>query len=161
VLDARPISRYICQCRLTTPQACIYAVKLATVHPSELAFEAPYRFQILDHQWTTQKLFVLEDLYQILEVSSLRVRIVCGLIGISEILVSARSIYVSAQTSQETEPEEIRRDVWERSGSIPFDHDKIFRTIFAIDLAVEMILETTGLVLVDGLGEVRQELGDL
>ena len=47
------------------------------------------------------------------------------------------------------------------SGSIPFDHDKIFRTIFAVDLAVEMILETTGLVLVDRFGEVRQELGDL
>lgn len=66
------------------------------------------------------------------------------------------------QTSLEIEPNEISGSGSRRgSGNIPFDQDEILGTIFAVDLAVEMIPETTGLVLVDGLGEVRQELGDL
>lgn len=45
--------------------------------------------------------------------------------------------------------------------NIPFDHDEIFGAVFTVDLAVEMIPEGTRLVLVNGLGKVRQELGDL
>lgn len=99
------------QSTLVIHQACMYRVKLAVAHPSESALEAPNRFHILDHQGTTQKLFVLEDLYQVLEVSSLRVRIVCVLIGISGLHVSAGSICFSTQTDQETEAKEIRKFV--------------------------------------------------
>lgn len=67
---------------------------LAPTQLLEPAFEAPNRLQILDHQGTLQQLFSLEDLDQILEISSLRVRLVCGLIGISGLHVSASSIWV-------------------------------------------------------------------
>lgn len=67
---------------------------LAATQLLEPAFEAPNRLQILDHQGTLQELFPLEDLYNILELSSLGVRFVCGLIGISGLHVSASSIWV-------------------------------------------------------------------
>jgi len=71
---------------------CLYIQSHSQGYPLEPASKPSHWFQVLYHQRTSQQILFLKSLYEMLEVSSARVLLEGGLIGISRPRFSAGSI---------------------------------------------------------------------